>query len=384
MRLNRTQIVGLVIILFAVGLYAFYSLRRNTPAARVAETGTMTNGSTNATPDTPKVSFRARYAIRSHAILTPDMFEMVRLKSDESADTYVTDLRTQGVGFITAKQIAPRAKLRQDDLLGHISVVGVSAAIQDPSLRAFSIPVANKATLHDIVSIGDYVDVIATFNQAETRILAPGVRVLAVDVYGANYEKVPAAKRGPYRGDDRPGGTPQAADSKAGPPNPNGEAGPTPPPASGQPQPARPEASITLEMRPDQAAAIALAQASNAPLDFLIQPRPSINPTISEPIITEARVTMPQVAPYAMVSKRNGSGSAGSAPARTQAQPVQIAARLPRQPIPHYDEFPNPNGKVIGGPLTPLTGFVAPKKTYEITVYPDGQPARTNTVPLPE
>jgi Flp pilus assembly protein CpaB len=381
MRLNRTAQVGLIVILFALGLLVFYSLqRKEEPPRKANNTGNTVNVSD---PVESGLGFKARFAIPPRAILTMDMFEPTRLESNETDQVFVTSLRTQGVGFITAKQIEKGAKLRHEDLLGHISYLGVSAAIQDPSLRAFSIPVTNKATLHDIVSVGDFVDVIATFDQAETRILAPGVRVLAVDIYGANYEKASTAKRGAFRGDDRPGGPPPPPDAQNRPANANGEPAPTPAPASGTPQPARPEASITLEMRPDQASAIALAQASNAPLDFLIQPRPT---TLSLPVITEARVTKPMVAPYAVASKRSGGSSA---PART---PVRVAStdggggnirRVNNRQIPDFGPVGG-LGNMSGLPPAGFATPIPPKKTYEITIYPDGQPARTNTVPLPE
>ena len=382
MRLNRTQIVGLVIILFAVGLYVFSSLRRNdTPRVVANPNANVVAVSTDGAPPVEAgLSFRARYEIPQRSIITSDMFYPARLGSSESEDVFVTNLRTQGVGFITAKPIPKDGKLRQDDLLGHLSELGVSAAVQE-GFRAKIIPVTNKATLHDIVSIGDFVDVVATFDQAETRVLADGVRVLAVDIYAANYEKGSAAKRGSYRGDDRPGGPPPPPDAQNRPANPNGEPAATPPPAAGTPQPARPEASITLEVRPDQAAAIALAEASNAPLDFLIQPRPT---TRQLPVLTEVRITKPMIAPYAVAMKRSGGSSAPAA----QRSPVREVSTGGRRPVNNrriFDDFPQPNGAggQIGGGLPPLT-IPEKKKTYEITVYPDGQPARTNTVPLPE
>lgn len=379
MRLNRTAQVGLIVILFALGLLVFYSLRRNdAPQVVNNPNGNVVPVSTDgAAPVESGLAFKARYDIPQRAILTSDMFEPARLGTGESDEVFVTSLRTQGVGFITSKPISKGRKVRHDDLLGHLSELGVSAAIQD-GYRAMPIPVTNKATLHDIVSIGDFVDVVATFDQAETRILADGVRVLAVDIYAANYEKGSAAKRGSYRGDDRPGGPPPPPDAQNRPVNANGEPAPTQPPASGTPQPARPEASITLEVRPDQAAAIALAQASNAPLDFLIQPRPT---TLSLPVLTEARVTKPMIAPYAVASKRS-SGGGSSAPARTPVREVSTdRRRVNTEPMP---AFPSQRGQDLVMTGVPPMPIPTQKKTYEITVYADGLPPRTNTVPLPE
>jgi len=405
MRLNRTAQVGLIVIVFALILAGILAIRRPSDPTTANAVNTGNNVvPVAADPDAPPVSsggaFRARVDIPERTLLTRSLFEPVPLGEEESADVFVTDFRTQGIGFLTARPILKGQKLQQGDLLGHISDLGVSAAVRD-GFRALAIPVPNKPTLHDIVSIGDFVDVVATFDQAESRVVADGVRVLAVDVFGRDYETGSLAKRGGFRGDDRPGGPPPPPAENGQPGPPPGEAAPTPTPAPGTPQAARPEASITVELRPEQATAIALAQAANAPLDFLIQPRPT---TLSAPQLTVARVIKPQIAPYAVASKRTGGaapsgsgGGGGSAAQRGSGSVRQVASSgggdggVRRRPLPP-SMWPNPDSNmgtqlppaVVGtGGITPVP-VATPRKTYDIVIYPDGLPPRTNTVPLPE
>src|SRR5439155_13936583 len=69
---------------------------------------------------------------------------------------------------------------------------------------------------------------------------------------------------------------PPAGEDVAAPPPPPGQplppgATPTPTPPPGQP-PAKPEAALTLEVTPTDAAALSLAVAGNSPLDFILRP----------------------------------------------------------------------------------------------------------------
>ncbi len=373
MRLNRTAQIGLGVIVLAVILLVITTVTRRsteTQQANAANNATPASG-TPGQPGAPVESgaYKARMDIPERTILTRDMFVSSRLEEGESENVFVTDFRSQAGGYITAKPILKDRKLRQDDLLGHISYLGVSAAVHD-GYRALTIPVPNKPTLHDIVSIGDFVDVIATFDQAESRVLADGVRVLAVDIYGRDYEKASVAKRGGYRGEDRPGAAAPAPGATPIPGQAPGEPAPTPTPAPGTPQAVRPEAALTVEVKPEQAAAIALAQAGNSPLDFLLQPRPT---TLTPPQATLARVIKPQVAPYAIASKRQGGG--GTTRSETK---VVTAAAPPRYSGPPMPSFTGP------GPMS-VTTLATPKpRTYDIIIYPDSLAPRTNTVPLPE
>ena len=364
MRLNRTAQVGLFVIVGALLLAVVLNMSKGpTPPPNSGNSAGVTPVAAQSGQAQPVVlggPLAARFDIPERSILTRDMFEPAKGGDDASGDAYVTDFRTQGLNFVTAKPIVKGAKLVKTDLLGHLSELGVSAAVRD-GMRAMTIAVPTKATLHDIVSIGDYVDVVATFDQVESKILAPGVRVLAVDIYGRDFEKSSLAKRGDRKGDDRPGGAPP-------PPNPNGqptapgEPGAAPTPASGQPQPPKPEMALTLEVKPEQATTITLAQASNAPLEFLLQPRPT---TVSVGQEMPARVTKPQVAPYAVAFRRGGDVKAGKA----------LESKGPRIPW------------LTQGPIIPVPTVgpvqIIPRKTYDVTIYPDGLPARTTTVPLP-
>ncbi len=164
------------------------------------------------------------------------MFQEGSLSGASDDDRYVTDFLTEGYGYITAKPITKGRHLQHDDLLGSVRELGVSAAVQD-GYRAITLAVPNKPTLHDIVSIGDFVDVVATFDQLETRVLADGVRVLAVDVYGRDYEKAPVSKRGSLSAGPNPPTPPDpnATPVQGQPVTPEGEPQPTPVPANNQP-----------------------------------------------------------------------------------------------------------------------------------------------------
>lgn len=387
MRLNRLAQIGLIVIAAAVLLWVVLSRSGNrnttTTEANAANTGNVTNVSTNPQSAPPRSSgrgYKARIDIPARTIITRDMFQEGSL-SDSNDDLYVTDFLTEGYGYVTAKPILRGRHLQHSDLLGSVRDLGVSAAIQD-GYRAITIAVPNKATLHDIVSIGDFVDVVATFDQAETRVLADGVRVLAVDVFGRDYEKAPVAKRGNLSGGPnapaRP--DPNATPVPGQPPVPEGEPAPTPVPQGQQQPPAAPrEAALTLEVRPEQATAISFATASGAVLDYLIQPRPN---SLAAPQTTQARLTKAQIAPYALASKRSGGATTN-----TRTQNVSTGGggggRGSRD-VGSYIPMPN-TGNIQLPPATLPPPMATPKpKTYDIVIYPDGLPPRVNTVPIPD
>lgn len=394
MRLNRLAQIGLIVIVGAVllwlGLRVFGTkpapvVEANANAANSASDANVVPVSANPEGQPPRSrgrGYKARFDIPDRTILTRDMFQDGSLDPAADNDKFVTDFLTEGYSFITAKPISKGRHLQDDDLLGSVRELGVSAAVHD-GFRAVTIAIPNKPTLHDIVSIGDNVDVVATFDQVETRVLADGVKVLAVDVYGRDYEKAPVAKRGNLSAGPNPPAhpDPNATPVPGQPPVPEGEPQPTPAPQGNQPPPAAREAALTLEVTPEQAAAISLATASGAVLDYLIQPRPS---TMAAPQASQTRLTRVMVAPYAESRKR----SSGSAPAQERVAKAAEKA---------FDKIGGSVDKwTVGGPIGPgipipgtptsyPTSPPAPKpKTYDIVIYPDGLPPRVNTVPIPK
>ncbi len=392
MRLNRLAQIGLIVIVGAVllwiGLKAFGPKKSN-----LAQNDANTANATNAPGVTPVSvnsqqsaqgrshgrGYKARFYIPERTLLTRDMFVDGSLDPADDNDKFVTDFLTEGYSYITANSIPLGQHLKRSDLLGSIRELGVSAAVHD-GYRAHVLTLVNKPTLHDIVSIGDYVDVVATFDQVETRVLADGVRVLAVDVYGRDYEKASVAKRGSQSaGPNAPAHPdPNATPVPGQPPVPEGEPAPTPVPQGQQAPPPVRETALTLEVKPEQAAAIALAAASGAVLDYLIQPRPS---TLAAPQLTEARVTKAMVAPYALANKRSGS-TTSSNNTRTVSTSSSGGGGGGRTRTPIWEPpVPSPTG------ITPIdiTAMSTPKpKTYDIVIYPDGLPPRVNTVPIPK
>lgn len=392
MRLNRLAQIGLIVIVAAVLLWVLVSVFRRSPAPTVVQdnTGDPNIAQVNTTGDPAAQGSRrgyvARYNIPARTILTRDMFAPDTSGSSSDETIYVTDFLEEGYGYITKVDIPKGRHLQHDQLLGSVRELGVAGALNE-GFRAMTIAVPNKPTLHSIVSVGDFVDVIGTFDQAETRVLADGVRVLAVDVYGRDYEKASLSKRGPYS--DGPNAP--AAPAPGATPVPGqrpGEPVPTPAPQGNQPPPPAREAALTLEVRPEQATAISFAIAASAPLDYLIQPRPT---TLAAPQITTARTTKAQIAPYALASKRSG-GTGGTAGTRTTATTVSTGGGgggrrgtggstggWNNTPMP---SFGSPLPPAIPGTLPPVTP--AKPRTYDITIYPDGLPPRINTVPIPE
>jgi hypothetical protein len=239
------------------------------------------------------------------------------------------------------------------------------------------------------------------------------VRVLAVDVFGKDMVRM--AARGDYKAEmrgistanpgspasTRVGATQQVGQGDGAAPSAAPVATPaaTPTPApNGQP-PAKPEPAITLEVTPDQATALSLSQASNAPLDFILRPRPT------EAVLPETRVAAsikPRLAPFATQVKNRAAGNTrGSSSANTSRNSSTRSARTrdadagpirrtrpvrgdspdfgsssdsrPLQPFPVPD---NPGG--LGAPPTRS----APEK-YEIPVYGEGKLIKSYPVEKP-
>ena len=404
MRSNRKIIFGLLLIVGAFGFYkAFRYISSLTGASpRVAAANTSANGAANnllhpvSARMMPGHVVEARMNIPANSIVTPDMLRMSD-KSLPSTEGYITDIESQGAGYITGVMIPKGAKIRsQGDLVGHVSETGIAGLLQ-PGTRAMIIPIANKPTLHDLVRIGNRVDVLAAFDGQESRTLIQDVRVLGVDVSANDYPNVNAAMRGPSKADTKRG----VASADAGPPT------ATPTPAANAP---RPDPAITLEVTPRQAAALQLALASNATLDYLI--RPAIAGNLSNEVApTEGVNGMPgtadaqtvsvvkfQIAPYAERKKGQGGGgraSAGGSGSTGGNGPARLTrgGRRPHEVNDSGPIFPPSGGTGVtpasigdsGERFTaPSTPVPTPTQNYVIPVYGDGKILRTESVPLPD
>ena len=300
MRLNRKIRIGAALVALALLLLGLVTITRrlqpdappttvagNTNANTVAEAG-----NTVAAPASSGRIARARQNIPERSIVTPEMLEFRDARPGEESGGFVTDANAQAVGFVTSRPIAAGREVRQADLLGHISDVGVAGALL-PGRRAMILPIGGKSTLHDLVRIGDRVDIVASFEQQEARVVAEDVRVLAVDVFGSDYPPVKIAMRGDYKAPARavssanppsPAGSAAGAGGAPNPDAPAGQqpiagapaagapAGPEPTPTQGPP-PARPEAALTIEVTPQQATDIALTQSAGQNIDFLLRAR---------------------------------------------------------------------------------------------------------------
>ena len=385
MRSNSKIRFGIIALVAALLLFLIWLLFLRSSSTTEVATGTQTGPGVNSVKAAAPTNMVAvsNAAIADHSLLAPDMFRMVQLPAGASTDNYITDpgaLR----GFITNRSLPSGARLQRADLLGHITQLGVGGLVR-PGFRAQVVPIQNKATLHDLIHIGDYVDVIASFDQQESRAIVQNVRVLAVDIYGKDFPQVPIAARGPNRAN-----SPLAS----GAPTPT----PTAAPANGAAPPA-PEAAVTLEVTPQQAANLALAQAIPAPLDLILRPRPEVTEVVlgttpgasgtpgAVPIVGTTRV---RLAPYAERYKRNPSGNARPAAvastrtASTERSSGGGGGRI-NSVMPQPDGFPNPDYNVKpaqpNGDTFPTP--VPPPSTYKIPVYGDGKLVREDEVPVP-
>ncbi len=363
-------------------------------------------------PNSARMIAYAASEIPQGALVTKNMLTMRELPGSAPTTPFVTDPASQAVGFVTSTRI-PKGKLIQpsDDFAGHISQVGVAGMLR-PNTRAIVIPFANKPTLHDLVAIGDRVDINAAFDGQEARTIVPNVRVLAVDVFGADFPQVNIARRGAFRADLPSAPAPVVSAAPGAAAAPGATPTPTPSPAPGG---ARPDPSMTLEVAPDQANRILLAQASGAVLDFVVLPaRGDAVLVDSGPgtlvgdqsggvggLTTISAVTRPQIAPYAERKKAAGGGAAGTRTAAatrsgsgTSAGSGGRASRTSRLSRVNETFGPPPvipkansGGENAGGsaPYQPLPALPpAESPTYNIPIYADGRVVRVETVPRPQ
>ncbi|HEX8237465.1 MAG TPA: Flp pilus assembly protein CpaB [Abditibacteriaceae bacterium] len=429
MRLNRNTRIGLALIGVAVLVWLLYGLRTffSSPAPSLAAQNSAVESQVQSVVSTSDLVAFAAKDIPDRSIITADMVEMRRLPGAAAASSaYVAE---QGIvaGYITRRGIPRGTPLRRADLLGHITDIGIAGAVR-PGFRAMAVPILNKATLHDLVKVGDYVDVLAAFDQQESRTIVQSVRVLAVDVFGKDFPQVRIAQRGDYKAEPAGVGT-------ANPGSPAGATGaatagstvttttaggqstttsaptaaPTPAPGNGQPPP-KPEPSLTLEVTPDQATAIQLAQSASAPLDFILLPRPAVA------VAPQARVAAsirPRVAPYADSLKRGatvqkqrseermsktlsnafsslGKNVQGLSGAGEAAGLYNGGGRqLPSIPSPGNGPGSNlvPPATITGAPAGQASSAQTPTaeapRTYRIPVYGDGKLMREDVVLKP-
>jgi Flp pilus assembly protein CpaB len=431
MRPNRKIRIGIAIIAVAFLLWGFLqminSLRGNRQSANNVATAP-TN--TVVEPVSAPVGERIAYiraddnpndsipGIPARTILTRDMLEFRDARGADT-DILVTDIENGAVGFITNRPLGFGQPLRKADLIGHISDVGVAGALL-PGRRAMVIPLQGKNTLHDLVRVGDRVDVVASFDQLEARTVVQDVRVLAVDVFGKDFPQVKIAMRGDYKAAPRnvgvanpgsPAGSAPAGDAPAtGAPagsNPGapGQAGAppaaTPTPTPTGPPPTRPDPAITIEVTPEQATAISLTQSSGQNLDFLIRSRnePTLAPGAAggaagvdgaggaETTVRVASTTRARLAPYATRAKAP-AGNQTQAPraSSSQGRGARDLGGFSRPVAPPTIPVPAPPVTQNVPPLSPDSlGAVKPRpETYDIPVYADGKVARIDTVRRPQ
>ena len=440
MRSTRTIVFGCALIAAALIFWGILRAIRssNVPApAVVARTGV--SGAMPVSATTAGRIAHAAVDIPAGSIVTDDMLEMKDYSGPTTAP-FITDIDKQAAGYITRVAIPKGSQIRpEDDFIGHISQVGIAGALR-PGTRALVLPLPGKPTLHDLVKIGNSVDIIAAFDGQESRTIVENVRVLAVDVFANDFPQVNAAMRGPYKADKAGTGAatastaPAASGSKA-------DAPPDSVPPQEQPTP-RPDnlpaldPALTLEVTPQQASAIQLALASQAPLDFLVRPALPGNRSGEATLISDNgvlgadattgadgttqslvnSVTKRQIAPYAeaVKNRKNGNGggnaaranggnsgssdgnSSGSASTRrNRPAPLPLpdfpdvtttntSAQIP--PVtPFIPSGNNSNGEFGGGNSSNGGERLAPRapSTYQIPIYSDGGVVRTETVPVP-
>lgn len=455
MRSTRTIVFGCALIAVALVFWGILRAIRssNAPAPAVATTTAApgTPGALNVSaPSAGKIALAAT-DIPAGSIVTDDMLEMKDYSGPTTAP-FITDVDKQAAGFITRVAIPKGSQIRpEDDFIGHISQTGIAGALR-PGTRALVLPLPGKPTLHDLVKIGNSVDIIAAFDGQESRTIVENVRVLAVDVFANDFPQVNAAMSGPYKA-DKPGSKSASASARANTaPGASGSQAGAPPDSIApdqQPTP-RPDKlppldpALTLEVTPQQAAAIQLAQASQAPLDFLLRPALPGNRSgevtlvndngtpgaegAAQPIVNS--VTKRQLAPYAEAIKNrkaaggnagggnagNGSGRAdgggsaggsGSGGTRTVSTRGDRPSRLPMPDFPDVTTMTTPSTEVPSTPFNPANAKsnansngefgggdngngnsgerLAPRapSTYQIPIYSDGGVVRTETVPVP-
>lgn len=416
---NRKLLSGVLFVVAGLVFWGLYSAIKRANQA-VAPTPVPVAAQT----PSPRAGGSYAYAVTDipqGSIVTKEMFEMRPLKGGATTTGAVTDPEAQAVGYITRVAIPKDALIRPaGDFIGHISETGIAGAL-GVGKRAMTIPFANKPTLHDLVRIGNFIDVNAAFDGQEARTIVENVRVIAVDVFVNDFPQVNGAVRGPFKADPKGRGidsspaAPGAATSPGGAPA--SGAGPTPTPAPAQ-APARPDPSVTLEVTPAQANTILLAQASGGTLDFVV--RPALPGGLSnEPVLVNddsaggtgigsatarlstVSVTKAQIAPYAERKKAagnsGGTGNSGGRSSGSGTRTVSTVSNGDRLRIPRSigGGFPNPgipSGNDPRDGMTPVTEFPTPapplptplSPTYEIPIFADGKVVRTETVRRPQ
>jgi len=428
MRSNRKILFGLALIVGAALFYRAFLALSHLGASKPVPVAQNAAPVGVQTVSAPSPSGRIAYAavdIPANSIVTPDML-VLKANTGPSSKGFLTDIAAQGDGFITRRDIPAGSQIRPDaDFLGHVSQTGI-AGLLAPGARAMIVPIANKPTLHDLVRIGNYIDVFAAFDGQESRTLVENVRVLGVDVSANDYPNVNAAMRGPYKAapQNRPAASEATAPSigVAAPANGGGGAAPggvTPSPTPTPANAPRPDPALVLEVSPRQAAAIQLALASNATIDFLVRPAlPSNHSNEPAPPGTNGGATIittgtgtglgtdsqavsvikPQIAPYAESRKNSpkasggkGSGGGGSSRAPRLARGGQrpLEALTPDFPLPNPGSNASTPPAVVPLPsigrsvAAPSSSAPAPQQSYTIPVYGDGKILRQETVPLP-
>ena len=427
MRSTRTIVFGCALIAVALVFWGILRAIRSSSLAPGVAARTGAPGAANVSaPTTGKIA-HAAIDIPAGAIVTDDMLEMKDYSGPTTAP-FITDINKQAAGFITRVTLTKGSLIRPaDDFVGHISQVGIAGALR-PGTRALVLPLPGKPTLHDLVKIGNSVDIIAAFDGQESRTIVENVRVLAVDVFANDFPQVNAAMRGPYKA-DAPGRRAATANTAPGASGSQSDAPPDSVPPDEQPTP-RPDnlppldPALTLEVTPQQAATIQLALASQAPLDFLVRPALPGNrsgeatlvsdegtPGIAAPIANA--VTKRQIAPYAEGIKNRGANDATKSAKGFLDKLIDVSekstlnadsnsSRSERNPLPLPDfppvtttapsenlptPFPvNGGGNANGGELGGNNGApLAPRapSTYQIPVYSNGGVVRTETVPVP-
>ncbi len=407
---NRKLILGAALLASAL---VFWGLLRGINSISQRAAAVPTAAPIKSVAPTGRLIAYANADIPQGTLVTKGMLTMKPLEGNGSTTAFITSPEEQAFGFITNRRIAKNTIFRpSEDFVGHISETGIAGMLL-PGRRAIVIPFANKPTLHDLVAIGNFVDINAAFDGQESRTIVPNVRVLAVDVFGSDFPQVNIARRGAFKAEVRGAAPAPVEGSAPGAPG----ATPTPTPAPAQ-APARPDPSITLEVTPAQANTILLAQASGGVLDFVVLPitgDPVIVPGAEAPGIgpdgqplggdivrLTSSVTKAQIAPYAERKKAAGGNAtpatrvaaAGEKFFKSAGEYLKTTANLEKRATTNNNPYgplskykPGPDFPTGGpGPFNPgPIGSPPPVEspTYNIPIYADGRTVRVETVPRP-
>ena len=374
MRTNRKLLSGFALVLVAVVFFWVWSAFKPAPPPKVAEVPA-DSGTPAAVPvaNTGRLVARAVENIPQGVVVVPGMYQLVSDPNSEEVKTAV--LPNQLNGYITSDIIAAGSAINKTDLVGPLSDLGIAGTIR-PGYRAMVVPITAKPGLHDLVHIGNYVDIYAAFDGEEARTVVQNVRVLAVDDSAQDYPNYNAAMRGPYKADIKNGVPPEAVSAAPLPPGATPTPTPTPGPAAGAPAP--PSQALTLEVLPKDAARLLLVQASGATFDFLLRAPVPVVPATgegsvpAEPVDLPVSVTKPEIAPYSSALKNPPVQHGGSSGFRNTGF---------ERPQPTFPPMVPPATLTGLGPLTPVA--TPEPSTYDIPVYADGKLERTETVQRP-